>query len=187
MSSAETARAQALAAERAHPPEPAVRPVPLYAGLATRAVAFAIDAAAINAVALAVGGVFALCTSLLHLSSTVEQIVALAGAGVWLAWAIGWFVVFWSTTGQTPGDRVMRIHVRDARDPTRSIGQPRALLRLIALVLGAIPLFAGYVPMLLNDRRRAFHDLVAHTVVVHDGAEQAQQPPAPFAPPLAPG
>lgn len=215
MSSAETARAQALAAARAQALDGAsaaerearaqalaaarararagdagvalpARAVPHYAGLATRAVALAIDAAAINAVALGVGGVVALCTSLLHLPGTVEQIVAIAGAAAWLAWAAGWFVVFWSTTGQTPGDRVMRIHVRDARDPSRPIGHGRALVRLVALVLGAIPLFAGYLMVLVNDRRRAFHDVAAHTVVIHDGAPQPE-PPAVFAPPLAPG
>ena len=145
-----------------------VRPAPpLYAGLATRAVALALDAAAINAIALAVGGVLALCMSLLHLPSEVERLTALAGAGGWLLLSIGWFVVFWSTSGQTPGDRVMRIRVRDTQTPPRPLKPRRALLRLVALVLGAIPLFAGYLPVLLDGRRRAFHDRVARTVVVH--------------------
>jgi uncharacterized RDD family membrane protein YckC len=250
MTSAGTSRAQRLAAARAAAGDgdgaaareavamaaPAARRVPVHAGLATRAVAMALDAAAINAVALGVGGVVALCTSLLHLPSTVEQVVALVGAGAWLAWAAGWFVVFWSTTGQTPGDRVMRIRVRDARDAhdareardahdaarplgdgdaahgardggaardaERPIGHARALLRLVALVLGAVPLFAGYLLVLVDGRRRAFHDVVAHTVVVHDRAPEpaAAQPAAPaqrapaataaapsgYAPPVAP-
>ncbi len=173
MASIRTVRAQQLAAGGATSRRPAPPP---YAGLATRAVALALDAAAINAIALAVGGVLALCTSLLHLPAEVERLTALAGAAAWVLLSVGWFVVFWSTSGQTPGDRVMRIRVRDARDPQRALKPRRALLRLIALVLGAIPLFAGYLPVLLDDRRRAFHDRVARTVVVHAPDET----PGPF-------
>lgn len=165
MSSARTLAAQRLAARQAGVE---ARPAPpLYAGLATRAVALALDAAAINAIALGVGGVLALCTSLLHLPSEVERLTALAGGVAWLLLSVGWFVVFWSTAGQTPGDRVLRIRVLDAHEPQRPLRPRRALLRLIALVLGAIPFFAGYLPVLLDDRRRAFHDRVARTVVVH--------------------
>jgi uncharacterized RDD family membrane protein YckC len=35
-------------------------------------------------------------------------------------------------------------------------------------VLAAIPLFAGYLPILFSDRRRGFHDWLARTVVVFD-------------------
>lgn len=176
MPSPRTAQAQRLAGGiAAAAPRPAPPP---YAGLATRAIALALDAAAINAIALGVGGVLALCTSLLHLPSEVERLTALAGAAAWALLSVGWFVVFWSTSGQTPGDRVMRIRVRDARDPQRPIKPRRALLRLIALALGAIPLFAGYLMLLLDDRRRAFHDRVARTVVVHAPDDD----PAPFTP-----
>ncbi len=178
MSSAETLAAQRLAARDGGAATARDRPAPPpYAGLATRAIALAIDAAAINAIALAVGGVIALCTSLLHLPSEVERLTALAGAAAWALLSIGWFVVFWSTSGQTPGDRVLRIRVRDANDPPRPLKPRRALLRLIALVLGAIPLFAGYLPVLLDDRRRAFHDRVARTVVVHTPAARPEEPP----------
>ncbi|MDO8185624.1 RDD family protein [Conexibacter sp. JD483] len=157
-------------------------PPPPYAGLATRALALALDAAAINAIALAVGGVLALCTSLLHLPSEVERLTALAGAGAWVLLSAGWFVVFWSTSGQTPGDRVLRIRVRDAHEPLRPLKPRRALLRLGALVLGAIPCFAGYLPVLLDDRRRAFHDRVARTVVVHSRDRDGGGPGSPRVP-----
>ena len=68
----------------------------------------------------------------------------------------------------------MRICVRDAHEPPRPLRLGRALLRFGALVLGAIPLFAGYLPVLLDARRRAFHDRVATTVVVH---AEPDQPP----------
>ena len=41
-----------------------------------------------------------------------------------------------------------------------------ALLRLAGLTLAAIPLFAGFLPILVDDRRRGVHDMLAGTVVV---------------------
>ena len=60
----------------------------------------------------------------------------------------------------------MRIRVVDAR------GQPhfrpwRAILRFGGLVLATIPLCAGFIIMLWDDRRRCLQDRIAHTVVVH--------------------
>ena len=43
----------------------------------------------------------------------------------------------------------------------------RALIRLGGLVLAIIPLFAGFLPVLFDERRRALQDLLARTVVIH--------------------
>jgi len=40
------------------------------------------------------------------------------------------------------------------------------VLRLAGLVLAALPLFAGFVPILFDDRRRGVQDMLAGTVVV---------------------
>ena len=84
---------------------------------------------------------------------------------------MGYFVVFWTTTGQTPGDRLMRIRVQPASGG--SLPPRRALLRFVGLSLAALPLFAGYLMILVDDRRRGLHDLLARTVVV----EWRDQPP----------
>jgi uncharacterized RDD family membrane protein YckC len=81
-------------------------------------------------------------------------------------------VTFWTTTGQTPGDRMMHIRVR-ARDGERIIPR-RAFLRFVALWLAALPLFLGYLMILIDDRRRGLHDVLARTVVV----EAPREPPA---------
>ncbi len=103
--------------------------------------------------------------SILNLPSELEK--ATAGVLGFLAvlWVIGYFVVFWSSTGQTPGDRLLQIRVRDV-DDRGPLKPRRALLRYGALLLAAIPLFAGIIAILFNDRRRGFHDRVARTVVV---------------------
>jgi len=92
-------------------------------------------------------------------------IAAVLGAA-YVAWGVGYFVFFWSSTGQNPGDRVMCVKVIDGRN--RGPLKPRrALLRFIGLVLAALPLLAGIVIMLWDDRRRCLHDRLARTVVVY--------------------
>ena len=58
----------------------------------------------------------------------------------------------------------------------------RSFVRVIGLALAIIPLFAGFLPVLVDDRRRALQDLLAGTVVVHAAAElpaMAERAPAP--------
>ena len=45
----------------------------------------------------------------------------------------------------------------------------RGLLRFIGLTLAALPLFLGFLWILVDDRRRGLHDLLARTVVVEQG------------------
>ena len=92
----------------------AERPTP-YAGLATRTVAFALDAAIINAVAWAVAAVLTLCFSLISIPEDVRTVLVAIGAVLAVFWAAGYFIFFWSATGQTPGNRVLGIRVQDAR------------------------------------------------------------------------
>jgi uncharacterized RDD family membrane protein YckC len=136
-----------------------------YEGLVTRAIAFAVDAAIINLIAIVVGVGVGLALSVLTISDTAENILLACGAGAFVVWTVAYFTVFWSTTGQTPGNRLMRIRVCDADD--RAVLSPRrSLVRFGALVLAALPLFAGFLPVLVDDRRRGVHDMLAGTVVV---------------------
>ncbi len=134
-----------------------------YAGLVTRTIAFALDALLIDAAALAVTGAVLLVFSVLSVSSKHHAAVAVVGAVVFVVWVISYFGVFWTTTGQTPGNRVMQIRVIRA-DGTRL--KPRhALVRLAGMVL-SLPLFWGYLPILTSARRRGAFDTLAGTVVI---------------------
>jgi uncharacterized RDD family membrane protein YckC len=140
-------------------------PAPSYQGLVTRAIAFAVDAAIINLAAIAVAGGVALALSVLQFPSSLDPALIALGGAAYVVWSMGYFVVFWSSTGETPGDRLMRIRVcaADRSGPPRPL---RALVRLGALILAVIPLFAGLLTILVDDRRRGVHDMVAGTVVV---------------------
>ena len=138
-----------------------------YVGLVTRTVAFVLDAAILNAVAAVVAAAAALVLSLFPLGHARAVIVAVAGV-LFFAWVIGYFALFWVATGQTPGERVMQIRV--TRGGGAGIRPRRALVRVAGLVLAALPLFAGFIPILLNERRRGFADWLADTVVVRAAA-----------------
>jgi uncharacterized RDD family membrane protein YckC len=160
------ARAQAAASERVHGPhERAVAP-PVYAGLVTRAIAFAVDAAIVNGTGVLVGVVVGLAISTLNTPDSVDKVLVAIGGAVFVAWTIGYFVAFWSATGQTPGNRLLGIRVRrsGADEPLR----PRwAVVRCGGLFLAALPLLLGFAPILLDGRRRGLQDFLARSVVVH--------------------
>jgi len=141
-------------------------PAPAYAGLVTRTIAFALDAALVNGVALLVGVTVGLGVSILHLPKQVDAVVAVILGALWVIWLFGYFAFFWSTTGQTPGDRVMRIAVIDRHDrgPLRPL---RAAMRFGGVILAAMPLFAGILIMLWDDRHRCLQDHLARTIVIY--------------------
>jgi uncharacterized RDD family membrane protein YckC len=148
-----------------------------YAGLVTRAIAFAIDAAVIVGVAVLVVAVVALASTVLHISTDARPILLVIGAAAYVIWSAGYFVAFWASNGRTVGNRVMYIRVIPAAG-SDTLGYRRAVQRFIGLVLAVLPLFLGLVPMLLNDRRRGFQDRVGNTVVVHDPERREPRPGA---------
>jgi uncharacterized RDD family membrane protein YckC len=141
-------------------------PAPLYAGLAPRTLAFVVDAAIVNAAAWITGALIAIGLSLFSLPDPVKVALAAIGAAIALVWCVAYFAFFWSAEGQTPGDRLMRIRVVRA-----GTGEPphaaRAVVRVFALVLSALPLCAGFLLILVDGRRRALHDHLVGTVVVY--------------------
>ena len=165
-----TAQEAPAVAEQSAPVRFELGAEPVYSGLVTRAIAMTIDAAIVNAVALVVAAAVALISSILPGGQKLHTLEIAIAAVVFVLWWIVYFTVFWSTTGQTPGDRVM--HIRVSRPDGARLHAVRAMLRLGGTVLAAIPLFAGFVPILVNERRRAFNDWLADTVVT-----QADPPP----------
>jgi len=147
-----------------------------YAGIVTRAVACAMDVAVVQAIIFLIGVVVALIIeafSSFNLDGDVETI--LGATAVWiLAFGI-YCVAFWSLTGQTPGMRALGIEV------TRCTGERlpvrRAVLRFVGMFLAAVPLFAGFLPILLRDDRRGLHDLLARSVVQY---AERKRPPRPL-------
>ena len=136
-----------------------------YAGIVTRAVALAIDAAALTVGFAVTSAIVGLILSLFG-SIDVSSVGAVLGtAAAWTVVVCLYFTLSWAAAGQTGGMWLMRIRVVDRT------GEPphfaRSVLRLVGAVIGAIPFFWGYFLVLFDARRRAFHDMLAGTVVVY--------------------
>jgi uncharacterized RDD family membrane protein YckC len=138
-----------------------------YAGIATRGLALAIDVAIVHVFVFAGAAVLALVGSLVA-DLRLDTLGRLLAAAAWAGAVAAYFITFWSTAGQTPGMRVMDLRVTSADGALPSVG--RSIVRVAGLALAIVPLFAGFLPVLVDDRRRGLHDFLAGTVVVHGGA-----------------
>jgi uncharacterized RDD family membrane protein YckC len=136
-----------------------------YAGVASRAMALAFDAAAAIVLFMSLTGLVALVSSLVGDLRPQWLVGALLGSG-WMLLVGGYFTFFWSAAGQTPGMRLLRLQLRTLRGETPSVG--RSLVRYVGLILSIVPLFAGFLPVLFTERRRGLHDFLAGTVVFYD-------------------
>lgn len=68
----------------------------------------------------------------------------------------------------TIGKRALRLKVTDLHGGR--IGFARAATRFAAELLSALTLCLGYLLIVVTKRRQALHDLIAGTLVAHDGA-----------------
>jgi uncharacterized RDD family membrane protein YckC len=140
------------------------QPAVPYAGVATRGLALAIDAVVAQAIVFGVGAVLALIGSLFG-DVRLEDTGKLLAAVAWLALECTYFVVFWASAGQTPGMRVMGVRLTTYDGGYPSIA--RSVVRFVGLGLAIVPLFLGFVPALVDARRRALQDFLAGTVVLY--------------------
>lgn len=160
------------------PPRGAGAPLPLseeelthpFAGIVTRSVAIAIDggaAAALFAIA-AIGVSGALAA--LGLADVGTAASLFGTSAVWLGFVVGYFVICWSTTGQTIGMRLMGLRLvnREGVPPHFC----RSILRYFAQFLSIILFFAGVLMIMVHPQRRALHDVIAGTFVIYVDAPQ---------------
>jgi uncharacterized RDD family membrane protein YckC len=136
-----------------------------YAGFASRFTAFAAD----MAVSL---GVFLLALAAISFAARV-----LTGTDItwhkgdtWViityaAWAFAYFAYSWAASGRTAGMALFGVRVV-TDDGTDAIGR-RAVVRTLALPLSFLFLGLGFTGILLGDRRRALHDVIAGTAVIY--------------------
>jgi uncharacterized RDD family membrane protein YckC len=141
-------------------PPPANR----FAGVASRAAGLGVDAFLILAILTIISGFIALITSLVGDLRPAWLAGLLLGLGG-IVIAAGYLVLFWSTAGQTPGMLLLGSRVRRPSGEPPSVG--RSIVRVIGTVISIIPLFAGYIPVLFDARRRGLPDYLAGTEVVY--------------------
>lgn len=146
-----------------------------YAGVVPRMVAVGIDAwLMLTAGTLILAGLDYLGRTLLDHSITVD-----AGAPVWIAAfvALGFMFVFLSLeiAGRTPGKALLglRVVTWDGSPLRPGAAFRRTLFFPVSLALGGL----GFGLAVVQRDRRALHDLVARSAVVHDWAPRQVELP----------
>lgn len=149
-----------------------------YGGVVTRGAALLADALLAQAAFLVGAASVGLVLGLAGEAAPGWPTGLAAGAG-WLLVVAGYFAGCWSVAGQTPAQRLLRLRVVTGSGERPSL--PRALVRVAGLILAIVPLGAGFLPALVDARRRALPDFVAGTTVVYepDAVHPDEAMPAP--------
>jgi uncharacterized RDD family membrane protein YckC len=136
-----------------------------YAGFASRFTAFAVD------VGVTIG-VFMLALAAVSFAARVltGKDIAWNRGDIWViiayaVWAFGYFSHSWAASGRTVGMALFGVRV--VRDDGTEVNGRRAVVRTLALPLSFLFLGLGFVGILLGDRRRALHDVIAGTAVIY--------------------
>jgi len=77
-----------------------------------------------------------------------------------------YFVMFWSLTGRTIGKWLLGLRVVDSRGRPPTVGH--SIVRVIGYVISMVVFWLGYVWVIIDDNRRAWHDHMAKTWVIYD-------------------
>ena len=151
-----------------------------YAGFISRAVAIIIDVVIISLVSAVVIGALTLFFDLPSVKRFIfwlnsilpgsDQVFsALTGprfaAIFFFLFLYLYFIFFFSTTGQTVGKAIMGLRV--VTTDGKRMGVKRSLIRTVCYTLSLAPLGLGFLWALGEDRRRAWHDKIAHTYVLY--------------------
>ncbi len=147
-----------------------------YAGFASRVVAFFLDLILIALSLAFITWIIVIVQQLLEMLpwmslprlSNLSQLI-LSGSVVGFT-TISYFVFFWAVVGQTPGLRFMGLRVVSG-DGRRPSGR-RALVRMIGYVIATLPLYLGFLWVVVDDRRQGWHDKLARTFVIYDWEAQ---------------
>jgi uncharacterized RDD family membrane protein YckC len=141
-----------------------------YAGFVTRLVAFVIDLIVVTLIVTMGGALIRLVETLLEniyllrpgaLTETVTSVVSVAlGVGLFVAYYIG----FWLGAGQTPGKRIMGVRI--VRTDGGRVLLANVVRRFVGYWLSSI-LFLGFLWILVDNQRQAWHDTLSGTIVIY--------------------
>jgi uncharacterized RDD family membrane protein YckC len=140
-----------------------------YAGFVSRACAFLVDLVFIAVGISLTGTMISAIVNLLGLQTFYTDlvgIIAFLGATInGFIIVIGYLLLFWLLTGQTPGMLIFGLRVV-SKDGGR-VTFWRAVGRIIGYVFSIAIFFLGFLWILWDDRRQGWHDKLGGTFVVY--------------------
>jgi uncharacterized RDD family membrane protein YckC len=137
-----------------------------YAGFASRFMSFVLDMIVITAVYLLV--LAAIWFSAKILTGTT---INFSRGDIWVLigyvlWAFIYFARSWGANGRTAGMALFGVQVVRA-DDGGDVSERKAALRTLVFPLSFLLLGLGFLGIVLGDRRRALHDVIAGTTVIY--------------------
>jgi uncharacterized RDD family membrane protein YckC len=154
---------------QAPPSEAGPAPGVLFASPVSRLVAYILDSILLGVVIVILSVVL---VGFLAAGSAGTDTMSGAQVGTTFIWlfvvllvSLLYFPWFWARGGQTPGMKLL--HIRVVRDADGGpIGWGTAMMRLLGYWINGIVLYIGFAWILVDKRRRGWHDLIANTVVI---------------------
>jgi uncharacterized RDD family membrane protein YckC len=136
-----------------------------YAGFASRFAAFVVDLVVLT-------GIFVLVLAAVNFMASVlaGKSIHFNRGNIWViiayaVWAFIYFAHFWGLNGKTPGGALFGLQI--LTNGGGDVSGRRAIGRTLAFPLSFLVLCLGFLGILLGDRRRALHDVIAGTVVIY--------------------
>lgn len=144
-------------------------PSHVAAGFVSRLAAFVIDLVVLGLCASAATWAVEAADAVLVPSVAVRWERSVLAALMAFAAAFGsivYFVGLWSAGGRTAGHLLLGLRVVPVDGGPMTIR--RSLLRFAGYVVAAVPLYVGFLWVLVDPGRRGWHDHLAGTTVVYD-------------------
>jgi uncharacterized RDD family membrane protein YckC len=143
---------------------------PAEAGAVTRGLAIAIDAAVLTGILSLISTVLALLiSSVFSLEGNAAAATIAFGAVVWAIAAALYLAVFWTFAERTPGMTFLGLRIM--AEAGGRVPPSQDIRRLIGFTLALLPAGLGFIGILLEPRRRGWHDRYAQTVVLYADPE----------------
>jgi uncharacterized RDD family membrane protein YckC len=149
------------------------------AGFVSRLVAFALDVVIVSMSSIVFAALISLILSFFGFSArdlsqeyptsdavaVLQLIIIVLAALAVVLFIPAYFVLFWVLVGATPGKRILGLKVM--RAGTQRLSWGRAIVRYIGYWISALPIFLGFLWILVDTRRQGWHDKLADSIVAY--------------------
>jgi uncharacterized RDD family membrane protein YckC len=139
-------------------------PAPAPAGLLRRLGAMLYDGLLLLALLMVATGLFLPFTGGEAISPREDPVLEFVYRAVLVVLTVGFFGIFWTRRGQTLGMASWRVRVE--REDGALLDWGDTVRRLAAALLSWLPLGLGFLWVLFDPQRRAWHDRLSRTRVV---------------------